>query len=143
MYRGHHRNALFLCKKYHRSGVGAPTERHWTWTCIMYVFSSMDMDLQHGLAVWTCKMEQPCSIDIHTAWTWTYSMDMNLDMQHVLVHAACQCPYCFHVHAASPCPYCMSNSTCPCCMFSCPCSCFMSMPMLHVHVKSVCLQTDK
>ncbi len=113
------------------------------WTCII------DMEMQYGLAEWICK---PCSIDIHAAWTWTCSIDKNLDKQHVFFHSAFPCPYCIsaptlHVHAACPSPYCFhvyAASPCPCCLSmstphvhvhaACSCSYYISMSVMHFHV---------
>jgi hypothetical protein len=79
----------------------------------------MDMDMQQGHE--------------HAAGTWTFSMDMNVGMQHVFFHAACPCcmflfvsmlhvqvikyfvsVFIVHVRVynANPCLCCMSMSIC-------------------------------
>jgi hypothetical protein len=56
-----------------------------------------DMQHGHGYAACPgiCSMDTACSIDVdtqyvvgHAAWTSAFSMEMNMDMQHVLVYAA-------------------------------------------------------
>jgi hypothetical protein len=81
------------------------------WTC------SRDMDIQqrHKHASWTWTS----SIYRERSRTWTCNMNIIIDKQHILVHAACLCPYCMsismlharvhaivpiQVHPANPCP---------------------------------------
>jgi hypothetical protein len=65
----------------------------------------------------------------HAAWTWTCSIGMSLDMQHVNVLAACPSTWCvsmLHVHGHA-------EWTWTCCM-----SMFMSKLHVHVQVKAAC-----
>ncbi len=62
----------------------------------------MDMDTQHILG--------------NAVWTWTCNMNIIIDKEHTLVHAACPCPYCMSifmlhvlVHAECPCPLCSTD----------------------------------